>query len=99
MRHREGPRPRPHPPLALSPFVSQKVASFLETANPEDLHTLKDLIEAEKITPVIDRTYPLSEVPEALRTLQTHHARGKVVITMQLTRRRRVTAGKCAARR
>jgi len=58
------------------------VASFLQTTNPEDLRTLKELIEAEKITPVIDRTYLLSEVPDALRYLENRHARGKVVITI-----------------
>jgi len=68
--------------MMLSPFVSQKVVSLLETANPADLRTLKDLIEADKLTPVIDRTYPLTETPEALRYLQTHRARGKVVITI-----------------
>jgi NADPH:quinone reductase-like Zn-dependent oxidoreductase len=43
---------------------------------------LKELIEAGKITPVIDRTFPLSEVPEAIRYLETGQPRGKVVITM-----------------
>jgi NADPH:quinone reductase-like Zn-dependent oxidoreductase len=43
---------------------------------------LKELIEAGKVTPVIDRTYPLSEVPEAIRYLQGGHARGKIVITV-----------------
>ena len=43
---------------------------------------LKDLIEAGKITPVIDRTYPLAEVPEAIRYLEEGHARGKVVISV-----------------
>ena len=43
---------------------------------------LKDLIEAGKVTPVIDRTYPLSEVPEAICYLEEGHARGKVVITV-----------------
>ena len=43
---------------------------------------LKELIEAGKITPVIDRTYPLGEVPEAIRYLKAGHARGKVAITI-----------------
>jgi NADPH:quinone reductase-like Zn-dependent oxidoreductase len=48
----------------------------------EDLLELKELIEAGKVTPVIDRTYPLREVPEAIRYLEQGHARGKVVITV-----------------
>lgn len=54
------------------------------TANPknEDLIILKDLIEAGKVTPVIDRTYPLSETPKAMKYLKKGHAQGKVVITM-----------------
>jgi NADPH:quinone reductase-like Zn-dependent oxidoreductase len=46
----------------------------------EDLLVLKELIEAGKVTPVIDRTYPLGEAPEAIRYLAEGHARGKVVI-------------------
>jgi NADPH:quinone reductase-like Zn-dependent oxidoreductase len=42
---------------------------------------LKDFLEAGKLTPVIDRTYPLSEVPEAMRYLQGGHARGRIIIT------------------
>jgi NADPH:quinone reductase-like Zn-dependent oxidoreductase len=41
---------------------------------------LKELIEAEKVTPIIDRTYPLSDVPEAIRYMREGHARGKLVI-------------------
>ena len=47
----------------------------------EDLQFLTELIEAGKVTPIIDRTYPLSEVPEAVRYLEEGNARGKVVIT------------------
>ena len=66
----------------LSPFVSQKMASFTVKANNEDLQILKQLIEAGTLTPVIDRTYSLSEVPEAIRYLEEGHAQGKVVITV-----------------
>jgi NADPH:quinone reductase-like Zn-dependent oxidoreductase len=66
----------------LSPFVSQKLGTFVAKANGEDLVVLKKLIEAGKVTPVIDKAYPLSEVPEAIRHLKEGHARGKVVITM-----------------
>jgi NADPH:quinone reductase-like Zn-dependent oxidoreductase len=66
----------------LSPFVSQKLGSFLAKSNQADLQFLKELIEAGKVKPVIDRTYPLSETPEAIRYLEEGHARGKVVITV-----------------
>jgi NADPH:quinone reductase-like Zn-dependent oxidoreductase len=66
--------------LALSPFVGQKLGTFVSSGNREDLILLKDLIEAGKVTPVIDRTYPLDEAPEAIRYLQEGRARGKVVI-------------------
>jgi len=66
----------------LSPFVSQRLLTFVATPNNEDLHFLKELLEAGKVTPVIDRSYPLSEVPEAIRYLEEGHARGKVVITV-----------------
>ncbi|MEO0375443.1 MAG: NAD(P)-dependent alcohol dehydrogenase [Cyanobacteria bacterium P01_A01_bin.17] len=68
--------------LLMSPFVSQKVVSLDMKKNKADLLFLKTLIEAERITPVIDRSYPLSEAPEAIRYLEKGHARGKVVMTM-----------------
>jgi NADPH:quinone reductase-like Zn-dependent oxidoreductase len=68
--------------LMLSPFVGQKLGTFVASENYEDMIVLKDLIEAGKVTPVIDRTYPLSEVPEAIRHLQEGRAEGKVVITV-----------------
>src|SRR4028119_1331454 len=77
-----GPMDRIVKALVLSPFVSQKMASFTVKPNKADLQFLKQLIEAGKVTPVIDRTYPLSEAPEAIRYLENGHARGKVVITV-----------------
>ena len=67
--------------LVLSRFVGQKLGTFISTENHEDMIVLKELIESGKVTPVIDRTYPLSEVPEAIRYLEEGNARGKVVIT------------------
>ena len=66
----------------LSPFVSQKLCMLASKEKSEDLFVLKDLIEAGKLTPVIDATYPLNEVPEAIRHLEAGHARGKIVITV-----------------
>ena len=66
----------------LSRFVGQRLLMFVATLNKEDLLVLKELIDAGKVTPVVDRTYPLSEAPEAIRYLETRHARGKVVVTV-----------------
>jgi len=77
-----GPVDRVIKALALSPFVSQRLAPFEAKPSKDDLQVMKELIEAGKVTPVIDRTYPLNEVPEAIRYLEEGHARGKVVITV-----------------
>jgi NADPH:quinone reductase-like Zn-dependent oxidoreductase len=50
--------------------------------NQQDLLLLKQLLEAGVVVPIIDRTYPLAEVPDAIRYLVAGHARGKVVITV-----------------
>ncbi|NIS76833.1 MAG: zinc-binding dehydrogenase [Deltaproteobacteria bacterium] len=68
--------------LILSLFVPQQGRPFIAAPKREDLVYLKELIEAGRVTPVIDRTYPLSETPEAFRYLDEGHARGKVVITV-----------------
>jgi NADPH:quinone reductase-like Zn-dependent oxidoreductase len=68
--------------FALSIFVSQQGRPFVSMPNKEDLATLKELAEAGKITPVIDRTYPLSETPEALSHVGEGHAQGKTIITV-----------------
>ena len=67
--------------MILSPFIRQKLGSFISSENNKDLIVLTELIESGQITPAIDRTYPLSEVPEALRYMQEGRARGKVVVT------------------
>jgi NADPH:quinone reductase-like Zn-dependent oxidoreductase len=68
--------------LAQSAFVSQRLVPILAQQRREDLAVLRQLLEEEKVTPVIDRTYPLSDVPEAIRYLEQGHAAGKVVITV-----------------
>src|SRR3989454_1645694 len=74
--------------LVLGAWVSRtgrKKIGQMETAKPnkKDLLFIKELLEADKVVPVIDRTCPLSEVPEAIRYLEEGHAKGKVVITME----------------
>jgi NADPH:quinone reductase-like Zn-dependent oxidoreductase len=66
----------------LSPLMRQQGSMYLASPNSKDLGILRELIESGKVTPVIDRTYPLSDTPEAFRYLEEGHARGKVVITV-----------------
>jgi NADPH:quinone reductase-like Zn-dependent oxidoreductase len=66
----------------LSALMRQHLSPFLSVPNAKDTGYLRDLVEAEKLRPVIDRTYPLSETPEAFRYLEEEHAQGKVVIVM-----------------
>jgi NADPH:quinone reductase-like Zn-dependent oxidoreductase len=68
--------------LVLSPFVAQKLGTFVSRENHDDMIVLKELIEAGKVMPVIDRTYPLIEAPQAIRYVEQGHARGKVVVTV-----------------
>ena len=72
--------------LLLGPWMSKsdgrKMGSVSAKANQKDLVTVKELLEAGKVVPVIDKCYPLREVPEALRYLGAGHARGKIVITV-----------------
>ena len=68
--------------MMLSPFVGQKLLAFVSPENHEDMMALKELIEAGKVAPVIDRTYPLSEAPDAIGYVGGGHAKGKVVITV-----------------
>ena len=67
---------------ALSPFVSQALRPFLVSPNLEDLTVLTELIEAGRITPVMDRTYQLTETPQAIAHVGQGHTRGKVAITV-----------------
>jgi NADPH:quinone reductase-like Zn-dependent oxidoreductase len=73
--------------MLLGPFISmtgsKKMGNSATNPNQKDLAFMKELLEAGKIVPVIDRRYPLSEVPEALRYLGEGHAQGKVVITVE----------------
>ena len=66
----------------LSPFVGQKLGTFVAKENAPDLLTLNELIESGKVTPIIDRTFPLRETPEAIRYLEAGHARGQIAISV-----------------
>ncbi len=66
----------------LSPLVRQKLGTFVASENAADLVTFRDLVDAGKVAPVIDRTYPLDEAAAAVRHVQDGHARGKVVVTV-----------------
>jgi len=68
--------------IVVSRFASQKMVSFLTKRSKDDLVFLKGLLETGKVTPVIDRQYPLDEVRKAIGYLEEGHARGKVIITI-----------------
>jgi NADPH:quinone reductase-like Zn-dependent oxidoreductase len=69
-------------PIVRSPFTSQSLRRFVSNPNEADLDVLKGLVEDGKVRPVIDRTYPLAETQDALRHIETGHARGKVVVSV-----------------
>jgi NADPH:quinone reductase-like Zn-dependent oxidoreductase len=68
--------------LALSPFVGHTLRTFVASENADDLIVLRELVEAGKIAPAIDRTYPLRDTAAAIRYMLDGHAQGKVVISV-----------------
>ncbi len=68
--------------LVVTHFSTRKIVSFMAKFRQDDLLLITNLMATGKITPVIDRTYTLAEVPDAIRYLETGHARGKVVVTV-----------------
>jgi NADPH:quinone reductase-like Zn-dependent oxidoreductase len=68
--------------LTMSLFVGQRLTGMLCKERASDLERLAELVEAGKVTPPIDRTYPLAEVPAAMQRLTTGQARGKIAITI-----------------
>lgn len=66
----------------LSLFVRQRLTMLVSKEHHADLEPLSRLIEAGQVTPIVDRTYPLAEVPDAMRLLEAGHARGKIAITI-----------------
>jgi NADPH:quinone reductase-like Zn-dependent oxidoreductase len=73
---------RPLRALLLSPFVSQSLKGLVAFAGASDLQVLKELAEAGEVKPVVDRTYPLAEAPDAVRELERGHTRGELVVTL-----------------
>jgi NADPH:quinone reductase-like Zn-dependent oxidoreductase len=76
------PLPRAFNALVQSWFVDQEMSFFMSELNKKDMTVLRDLMAAGKVTPVIDRTYKLSEAAEAIRYLEAGRARGKVIVTI-----------------
>jgi NADPH:quinone reductase-like Zn-dependent oxidoreductase len=68
--------------LLIAPFVSQRLTGVLAKVRTEDLSTLAAMIEAGTLKPVLDRSYPLAETADAIRYVETGHARGKVIISV-----------------
>jgi NADPH:quinone reductase-like Zn-dependent oxidoreductase len=64
----------------LSRFVAQSLGTFIASENADDLLVLKELVDSGRVTPAIDRTYPLEQLPAAIRHLLDGHAQGKVVV-------------------
>jgi len=69
--------------LILKWITRAKFVSYVTKLDKEDLKLLSDLMQTGKVTPVIDRTYKLSETAEAMRYFEEGHARGKVVIAVE----------------
>jgi NADPH:quinone reductase-like Zn-dependent oxidoreductase len=77
-----GPLMKPLQAMLLTPFVSQELTMLLARMSGEDLVVLAELMQAGKMTPVIDRRFPLSEVAQAITYSETGRARGKIIINM-----------------
>jgi NADPH:quinone reductase-like Zn-dependent oxidoreductase len=78
-----GPMARPIKAMLMSPFTSQKMGMMLAEPNQKDLNLVAEMMDSGKVKPVIDRTYPLSQIREAMAYLEQGHARGKVIITVE----------------
>jgi NADPH:quinone reductase-like Zn-dependent oxidoreductase len=68
--------------MVLTLVTRERVTSFVAKRNAEDLADLAERIDAGQIVPVIDRTYPMAEVPDAVRYLEAGHVAGKLVLTV-----------------
>jgi NADPH:quinone reductase-like Zn-dependent oxidoreductase len=77
-----GPLALPIAAVVVNRFVKERLIPFMAQLRKADLMTIAELIEAGQVTPVVDGRYPLTEAPEAIRHVETGHARGKTVITV-----------------
>jgi NADPH:quinone reductase-like Zn-dependent oxidoreductase len=66
-----------------SKFTSQKFVTYIAKLTKDDLNVLRDLMQAGKVSPVVDRTYKLEQTQDAVRYMEEGHARGKVVIVVE----------------
>jgi NADPH:quinone reductase-like Zn-dependent oxidoreductase len=78
-----GPMTLPIKAVMVSPFVSQQFGMMLADVTPDDLNYMAELMQSGKVTAVIDRRYPLTEVPQAVAYVEEGHARGKVIINLE----------------
>jgi NADPH:quinone reductase-like Zn-dependent oxidoreductase len=78
-----GPLMRPINSLLYSPFVDQQFLTLFAQMGQQDLQVLSNLLKSGELTPVIDRSYPLSEVPAAIEYSEQGHARGKIIINLE----------------
>ena len=78
-----GPLKGPFQAMALSPFVGQKIETFVARLYQEDLLALAALLETQAVTPVIDRRYPLRDVASAIEYSETGRARGKIIVNVE----------------
>jgi NADPH:quinone reductase-like Zn-dependent oxidoreductase len=69
--------------VVYSKFANQQMGMMMADANQKDLTILADMMQSGKVKAVIDKTYKLDQVPEAIRYLEQGHARGKVIITVE----------------
>ena len=77
-----GPLDRIVPAVLIGPFVKQKMGMLMSKENTPDLLELAKLVESGKVRPVVERTFPLVDAPDAVRHIGEGHARGKVVVTI-----------------
>jgi len=77
-----GPMMRPIGAALMSPFIDQEISMILATLSRENFHELSNLMQMGQLTPVLDRSYPLGDVDDAIHYSEEGHARGKIIIEL-----------------